>query len=60
MCEKYWTEFDERICEAITQVAARNSKLLKQHALNALLLLGSLALIGNAAAGISRGLFGWL
>jgi hypothetical protein len=31
---------------------------LKQHALNALLLLASLAIVGIAAAGISRGLFG--
>jgi hypothetical protein len=32
---------------------------LKQHALNALLLLASLAIIGIAAAGISRRFFGW-
>jgi hypothetical protein len=32
---------------------------LKQLAFNALLLLASLAIIDIAAAGISRGLFGW-
>jgi hypothetical protein len=32
---------------------------LKQLALNALLLLASLAIMGIALAGISRGLFGW-
>jgi hypothetical protein len=32
---------------------------LKRIALNALILLASLAIVGIAAAGISRGFFGW-
>ena len=52
-------EFDEGGSQKITQLAAGNSKRLKQLILNALLLLGSLAIIRIAAAGISRGFFGW-